>query len=68
MIAVERIARWLAQNRGGYCDDCLAKEVGLARREQASRSARALATTANYLREKGTCSICGAFKKVTAAV
>jgi hypothetical protein len=68
MTAVERIARWLVQNRGRYCDDCLAREVGLAHRGQANRAARTLATTANYLREKGTCAICGAFKQVTAAV
>jgi len=51
-----------------YCDDCIAKQLELSRRGQASRITRALSTTSNFLRDKGACSICGAVKKVIEAV
>jgi len=64
----ERVSQWLRQNRGAYCDDCIAKQLELSRRGQASRITRALSTTSNFLRDKGACSICGAVKKVIEAV
>lgn len=64
----DRIGQWLRRNRGAYCDGCIAKQLGLSRREQANRATRALSSTSNFLRDRGTCSICGADKKVTEAV
>jgi hypothetical protein len=64
----DRITRWLRQNRGAFCDECIAKQLALSRREQANRVARSLSKTSNFLRDRGTCSICGAERKVIGAV
>jgi hypothetical protein len=58
---------WLREVRGAYCDYCIAKELRLSRR-QANRIANALSAKANFCRERGVCSLCGAEKKVIAAV
>jgi hypothetical protein len=64
----ERISLLLRQVGGPHCDDCLAKELKLARRQQANRATNALATTRNFIRDKGVCSLCGARKKVIEAI
>jgi hypothetical protein len=64
----ERIALWLREARGTYCDDCITKEFKLSRRRQVNRITNALSVTSNFYREKGTCRLCGADRKVIAAV
>jgi hypothetical protein len=69
MTIAERLSRWLQQNdNGAYCDDCIARELELSQRRQASRASKALSTVANFFRARGICSICGAEKKVIRAV
>jgi hypothetical protein len=65
---VERISLWLREVGGAYCDDCIARELKLPRRQQASRATKTLSTTRNFCREKGICSLCGARKNVIEAV
>jgi hypothetical protein len=48
-----------------YCDDCLAEELELKRREQAQRVTMAIAGTGHFLRSKGPCLKCGNEKLVT---
>jgi hypothetical protein len=66
MIA-ERVARWLQQNRGAFCDDCIARELELPRRRQANRASISLANISNFYRTRGICAICGAEKNVIQA-
>ncbi len=68
MTIAERMSLWLREVGGAYCDDCLAKELKLPRRQQAGRVARALSKKSNFSRERGACSLCGREKKITAAV
>jgi hypothetical protein len=63
----EKVGQWLQQNRGAYCDKCIARELDLSKR-QANRATNALSGVTNLIRGTGTCSICGAQRKVTAAV
>lgn len=58
---------WLSEVGGAYCDDCIAKELNLSRR-QANRTTSLLSATCNFCREKGVCSLCGAQRKVIEAV
>jgi hypothetical protein len=64
----KRVGRWLLNNRGAYCDDCIANELQLSRRQQGSRASISLAKVSYFYRDKGDCSICGAQKKVIAAI
>jgi hypothetical protein len=64
----ERLGKWLQQNRGAYCDDCIARELQLPRRQQANRASNSLATISYFYRDRGMCSICGAEKKVIEAL
>jgi hypothetical protein len=64
----ERLGKWLQQNRGAYCDDCIARELQLPQRQQANRASNSLATISYFYRDRGTCSICGAEKKVIEAL
>ena len=58
-----RVRLWLQEVEGGYCDQCLARELGLDRK-QATTAARALARKSNFARESAICSLCGAERKV----
>jgi hypothetical protein len=64
----ERISLWLREVGGAYCDDCLAKELKLSRRQQANRATNALSSARNFYRRRGFCSLCGKEKKVIEAV
>ncbi len=68
MTVTERISLWLRQVRGAYCDDCLAKELKLPRRQHANRATNTLAGTRNFIRDKGICSLCGRRKMVIEAI
>lgn len=67
MTLKERISLWLREVGGAYCDDCIAKELKLSRR-QANQATNALSRTANFCRERRVCSLCGVEKKVTEAI
>lgn len=59
----ERVAAFLKEHAGDdFCDDCLAKKVGLPNRREARSPAIALATTEGFerVRQEGRpCSVCG---------
>lgn len=61
---VDRLWRWLRQNRGPFCDLCIARELELTGRAQANRASRALARQSNFLHDIGVCRRCGAQRKV----
>lgn len=61
----ERIASFLSEREETpYCDDCIAKRLGLARRQQAQQATSALGQTGNFLRSKGLCFDCSKDKLV----
>lgn len=64
----KRLGLWLNEVRGSYCDDCLAKELKLPRRQEANRIAIALSSKRNFLRERRICCSCGAERKVIQAI
>lgn len=64
---IERVSLWLREVRGAYCDACIAGELKLSHRH-ANNITNALSRTANFCREKGICSLCGAEKKVIEAI
>jgi hypothetical protein len=60
----EQVSDFLRQNDGAaYCDDCIQKNVGLKRRQQAQRVTGALAQTRDFVRRKVLCAECGAENK-----
>jgi len=55
----EQIVGFLQRNKAKtFCDDCLASELQLARRQEAAVITATLGLTSDYVRERGTCSIC----------
>lgn len=50
------------------CDGCIVKGAKLYQPAQAGQITTALGTTSDFEREMGTCSICGAQRKVIRAV
>lgn len=63
----ERINEYLTRRPAPICDDCLAKALGLKRRQQAAAVTAALATTPSFNRYDGACIDCiGPPKKVIA--
>jgi hypothetical protein len=64
----QRVSLWLKEVGGAYCDACLANELKLSGRRQANRTAIFLAATNAFCRETGVCSLCGAERKVIAAI
>jgi hypothetical protein len=68
MTNIERISLWLREVGGAHCDDCIAKELKLPRRQQANRATNALSATRNFSRERGVCLLCGTEKKVIEAI
>ena len=63
MTLKQRISLWLREVGGPHCDDCIAKDLKLSRR-QANRVTSTLAATGNFSRGRGVCSTCGGEKKV----
>jgi hypothetical protein len=48
----EQVTEFLKKQPGqAYCDDCIAEEIPLKRRQQAQRVTGALAMTADFVRE-----------------
>lgn len=50
------------------CDGCIVKGAKLYQPAQAGQITTALGTTSDFVREAGTCSLCGADRKVIRAV
>ncbi len=68
MTVPERVREFLLQNRGSeYCDDCIADQLGLRRRQQAQQATSPLTGTGPFDRQDGTCCVCGRNKKVSHA-
>ena len=64
----ERVAQFLKDKQPArYCDDCLADQLELERRQQAQQATAALAAGSGFLREKGRCSLCGKTAKLVSA-
>jgi len=55
---------FLFQDRS-FCDDCIAVELRLKRRQQAQSVTASIASTGNFRRDKGQCVTCGKEKLVT---
>jgi AraC-like DNA-binding protein len=65
----ERVIKFLQDKRGNaICDDCIAREMGLSRRQQAYHVTNVLGLTRDYERQIGPCSHCKEAKSVTAAL
>jgi hypothetical protein len=55
----ERVAALLRDSAGvAICDDCIAKELGLPRRQEAQAATAALSATREFTRSRGQCSRC----------
>jgi hypothetical protein len=60
-----RVGQFLTDHRPAlFCDDCITAELGLSSRRQASRVTVRLATTSNFWRDVGACSVCCKHKQV----
>ena len=65
MLIPERVNKFITDHMPDtFCDDCIAEQLDLSRRQQANRVTSALATTDNFRREIDSCSLCGKEKKV----
>ena len=65
MTAAEKIAAFLANNRGrAYCDDCLSKGLDIRPRQQVQQKTSVLALSPLFVRRKATCHRCGNEKLV----
>jgi hypothetical protein len=66
MTIPERIKNFLREHEGtAYCDDCLAGELGLPKRQEAQQATSSFGGTGNFIRSKGLCHICGKDKQST---
>ena len=54
-----------ARSPEGICDDCIARETGVAPRQQISLVARAFGLTSDFDRSMGVCFFCQGEKLVT---
>lgn len=64
-----KITAFLTTHKGKrYCDDSLAKILGLARRQEAQQVTATLATTPGFERKQGKCCHCGNIKLVIHAL
>jgi len=60
-----RIANFLRDHEETpYCDDCIAKQLGLKGRQQAQQATSAFGNTGNFLRGKGLCFKCNKDRQV----
>jgi hypothetical protein len=65
MTIPESVNNFITKHRPDeFCDDCIAEQLRLSRRQQAHRVTSALATTDCFRREKDICSLCGSEKMV----
>ncbi len=60
----KRIYDHITKDARALCDDCIAREVGLVNRNQASQATSAFAVTPLFVRHHGYCDACGKVKGV----
>ncbi len=61
----ERIADIIRTKRPQtLCDDCIAKILGLKKRQQANQATTALEHSTDFDRRDGMCSVCGRHDKM----
>jgi len=69
MTVPERVAAFLREHKGRrFCDDCIAKTLDLARRQQAQQATAGLGQTAQFRRIDAPCSDCGNSKRTIEAI
>jgi hypothetical protein len=65
MTAPERVNHFLTQSSGCICSDCIAGELGFRGRSPTTMITAALATTREFVRGLGRCTLCEREKMVT---
>ena len=68
MTVEERVAKFLRDHTGDFCDACIAEQLQLGsgrNRTMARNATAALGTTSDFHRAEGLCSNCGQRRKVT---
>jgi hypothetical protein len=61
----ERVKNFLTEHEGTpYCDDCIASQLRLMRRQQAQQVTLAFGNRDNFLRGKGLCFECNKDRQV----
>jgi hypothetical protein len=56
MTIPEQVADFLRRNKpNSYCDDCLQKILGLARRQEAQQATKPLGVSGAFVRQSGRC-------------
>jgi hypothetical protein len=59
MTEAEQLVGFLQKNQTkAFCDDCIAHELGLTRRQRAQRVTVSLGLTSDYERSPGICCVC----------
>jgi hypothetical protein len=61
----ERVNALITLSGAATCDRCLQEELGLAQNNQVQQITSALATTSEFVRERGPCAACRKVKVVT---
>ena len=65
MSIAERVNKFITKHKpDAFCDDCIAEQLDLSRRQEANLVTITLATTDNFQREIDNCSLCREVKKV----
>jgi hypothetical protein len=59
MTIPERIYTFItSHNADCFCDDCIQRELGLARRQQVAPITKTLGLTPEFVRVAGLCAVC----------
>ena len=61
----ERVNALISRSGAANCDRCIQQELGLAQNNQVQQITSALATTSEFVRERGPCAACRKVKVVT---
>lgn len=64
----QRVNAFMTEHRHPACDTCIQKALALPQHNQVQQINSALATTKEFERSKGKCSICGKNVNVTKRV
>ena len=54
----QRVNDFITKGAGAYCDNCIQRELKLARPQQVQQVTSALETTTDFVREEGRCDLC----------
>ena len=59
MTIPERIYTFVTNHRPDcFCDDCIQRELGLARRQEVAPVTKTLGLTSGFVRDAGFCAVC----------